>query len=565
METISLSGSWILKALDQTPASLKNSPVEYNNTNSVYTTLLSKFDKDEVKELRGKDFEIERSFNLKIEENERISLVARGVKSAYVNGEKVEGYEITRLVKNGENSIKMVVSSSYFGDVNIIKSTNGSCYGASIRAKKSNNNWVLSAKIEYEAFINHALPVKLSLLGNEKEEKIEFKKGLGFYTIELEISEELIEPWSIAGDGKQITYNARIQIGDYETERNIAFRTIEVRNGALYVNDRETFVMGAVWPVELSSDQKRYDMMLSSAAWANMNALLIEEGHESHAFYSTCDRLGLIVLHNEKEDEEYTFHPSYVVGKIKADIYKAVVHDESYYDKCIDAINLERWTLKTRSDNSNHGVIYSSLLSTVKEDGKWRPSHYAARRFFSDLVPIMYQEDNTLYVYVSNDGAKEEDVDLSVKFMTYAGQKRNKRMFSEKIMPHTAKKIAELDLSRIDKTNEFVYIKLRTFSIHRELTLLLDDIKKIKAEKPSFEIKTRKINSKSYSIRIISNKPAFAVHLELDGISGNFSDSFFEVRPAGEKSVIFTSDEDLSEEEIMDKIRLYDLQSSIVR
>ena len=176
METISLSGSWILKALDQTPASLKNSPVEYNNTNSVYTTLLSKFDKDEVKELRGKDFEIERSFNLKIEENERISLVARGVKSAYVNGEKVEGYEITRLVKNGENSIKMVVSSSYFGDVKIIKSTNGSCYGASIRAKKSNNNWVLSAKIEYEAFINHALPVKLSLLGNEKEEKIEFKK-----------------------------------------------------------------------------------------------------------------------------------------------------------------------------------------------------------------------------------------------------------------------------------------------------------------------------------------------------------------------------------------------------
>ena len=156
-----------------------------------------------------------------------------------------------------------------------------------------------------------------------------------------------------------------------------------------------------------------------------------------------------------------------------------------------------------------------------------------------------------------------EEVELSVKFMTYSGQKRTKRIYNATIAAHKAEKIQEIDLRPIDKRNEFVYIKLRTFNIHRELTLLLDEITECAYEIPEIETRIRKINSKSYSIRLIANKPAFAVHLVMENTKGNFSDSFFEVRPAGEKSVIFTSEEDMSEEDVKARLKIYDLASAV--
>ena len=168
-----------------------------------------------------------------------------------------------------------------------------------------------------------------------------------------------------------------------------------------------------------------------------------------------------------------------------------------------------------------------------------------------------------LMIYISNDGDKEEDVELSIKFMTYSGLKRNKRMYSAKVASHTAQKVQEIDLRQTDRKNEFVYIKLRTFKIHRELTLLLDEISECAYEIPKIDTKLRMINPRSYSIRLSTNKPAFAVHLVMEGTRGNFSDSFFEVRPEGEKSVIFSSEEDLGEEDVKERLKIFDLASSL--
>ena len=71
------------------------------------------------------------------------------------------------------------------------------------------------------------------------------------------------------------------------------------------------------------------------------------------------------------------------------------------------------------------------------------------------------------------------------------------------------------------------------------------------------------INPRSYSIRLSTNKPAFAVHLVMEETRGNFSDSFFEVRPEGEKSVIFSSEEDLGEEDVKERLKIFDLASSL--
>lgn len=569
METISLSGAWRLMPQERDECAActlyfeNHDFLPYNNSNSVYTALSTIVSDNELDKLRRLKWVIERDFDFENDLTQRSVLLTHGALKSYINGKEIEGTEITGELKDGENNIRLLVTSSFFSDVEILRSHDGVGYSAHLKAKNENGLWHVTAYLDYEAFRKHERLVKLSLLGYENEKTIVFEEKRHRYTIDIDIPEEKAELWCLHGDGKQIMYNATITVGNARLDRRIAFRNIEERDGILYVNGRETFVMGAIWPNKISSDQKRYDDFLQSAAWANMNSLYIEDGHESHAFYNTCDRLGIIVLHSQM-NEDFSFHPSYVVGEINADVFKAKVREDmGYYGLTLDAIELERWTLRTRSDNANHGVIYSNLLSSVREDNTWRPSHYAARRFFADLVPIMYTEGDKLMIFVSNDGAKEEDVELSVKFMTYSGQKRNKRVYSAKVPPHQAVKIQEIDLRQTDRKNEFVYIKLRTFSIHRELTLLLDDIENCAYEIPHIETKLRMINKRSYSIRLITNKPAFAVHLVMDRTKGNFSDSFFEVRPEGEKSVIFTSEEDLNEDDVKERLRIFDLASSL--
>ncbi len=569
METISLSGAWRLMPLDRNECRAYTSCfddrdfIEYNNSNSIYTTLANSVKKHEIDSLRKLKWVLERTFDIALDERRSV-LLSHGIINAEINGEKCLGSEITSLLKDGENTIRLTVTSSFRSPVEILRSHDGVGYSAHLNAKKDKDEWIVTAVLDYEAFREHEKSVKVSLLGHDCEESLRFEKGRKKYSLTLLIPLSEAETWSIRGDGRQIMYTALVTVGSTTLERRIAFRTIEVKNGLLYVNGRETFIMGALWPNKILSDQKRYDELLSSAAWANMNALYIEEGHETHEFYNTCDHLGLIVLHSAMY-EDYKFHPSFVGASIDIDIFKAEASEErGYLGLALDAVSLERWTLKTRSVNSKPGVLYSDLLSTVRENGTWRPGHYAARRFFADLVPIMFIEDDALKIYVSNDGDKEEKVEISVKFMTYSGGKRNKWMYSDTVKAHEALMIQSLDLRGVDRKNEFVYIKLRTFSIHRELTLLLDDIEKCSYQKVAIETEIREINARRYSIRLMTNKPAFAVHLEMEGTKGNFSDSFFEVRPASEKSVIFSSAEDLSAEYIKDHLKIYDLASAVL-
>ena len=346
METISISGNWRLTPFDRaecalcTPYFESNAFLPYNNSNSIYTTLSAIAKDEEMEKLRRLKWVIEREFEFENESNMHSVLLTHNALSAEINGIIAEETEITKLLKNGENRIKLIVTSSFFSEVEILKSHDGVGYSAHLKAKKEGNVWHVTAFLDYEAFRKHERLVKLSLLGYQSEKVITFEEKRHRYTIEIDIPSDKVELWCIHGDGKQIMYRAILEVGNARLERRIAFRTIEVKDGALFVNGRETFVMGAVWPNMVSSDQKRYDMFLQSAAWANMNCLYIENGHESHDFYNTCDRLGLIVLHNESY-EDFTFHPSFVTGEIKADVFKADVSEsKGYYGLTLDAIAL---------------------------------------------------------------------------------------------------------------------------------------------------------------------------------------------------------------------------------
>ena len=227
METISLSGSWRLMPLDEkecaecTSYFYDNVFLPYNNSNSIYTTLSLAVPVGELGRLRKLDWIIEREFDFTNDATQRSVLLSHGAKVVEINGQKAESNEITDLLKDGSNTIRLVVTSSFSSEVEILRSHDGVGYSAHLRATKNGKKWLVTTALDYQAFRRHERKVTVSLLGLQKEETITFEEERRRYTIELEIPEEKAELWCIHGDGKQIMYNARITVGDALLERNL--------------------------------------------------------------------------------------------------------------------------------------------------------------------------------------------------------------------------------------------------------------------------------------------------------------------------------------------------------
>lgn len=539
----------------------KNDSLEIDSLNSVYTELIKhEALSDKVRYISDTKWVLEKDFVLDPSLLKMRSVIKMdSCLSLEINEKNVPSKEITEYIKEGKNHIKIITSSSFSGPVELLFSTECAIENATLRpVKLDEHTWCVNFHLTLSSFKNQDIRIVYSLLGETSDKVYSIKEGEVSLTIPLTIPKEKIELWNISGDGKQKIYTASIKVGEIEFTRRTAFRTTEIRNGSLYVNGKEIFIMGAIWPITIYPDKRRYEKLLQNAKSQNINALYIPSGHENHEFYFMTDVMGIIVLHNE-ENPSFLFHPSFMTGESNIDIYEARVHSETGLDKCLDAISLERWVLKSRSDNMKHGVLYDNILSTMTIDGELRPSHYAARRFFADLVPIMYKDGDKIRVFISNDGDKDEECEVKLRFMTYEGVKKNEYFYNVKAPSHTALEVANVNLRNKDTKKEFATVRVESAKIHRELTLLLDDIATLPFIRPAITYTIRVINDNTVSIRLKTDKPAFAVHLLLDGFDGSFSDNFFELFADSEKSVVFSSSSRITEKDVMDNLKIYDI------
>lgn len=203
-----------------------------------------------------------------------------------------------------------------------------------------------------------------------------------------------------------------------------------------------------------------------------------------------------------------------------------------------------------------------SSCSSIEYSGKWKPLQYDARRFYSELVPLLFIEKGKLYVYVANDTQNDEEVDLKLKFRHYDGKKQSTKYFTVKVPSMTSVKVTEMSLARIDTRKLFCYAKMTKKATIRERTIFLDKPKNILIEDPKISYELSKIDSKRIGIKIMSEKPAFWVTMDADNIPGTFSDNFISVRPTAEKNIIFNAENEIDFDEFKSKFKIYDLYTA---
>lgn len=607
-------------------------------------------------------------------------------------------FDITDIVENGENEISIEISSlesknrlqsiGIFEDVRIIETNNFLVQDFSFTPIKRAGKWDVEAKILIESFKEEDVKVELEVAKTKSETSLKLKTGIGLYKATISIDEESVEPWWPSGYGKSLIYPMSISVGEFKTERFVAFRTVDIKkdkNLELVINGKPIFMKGANYSGRRAFSSGKFTtserLLLESVANANMNMLRLGKnvGYESDEFYTECDRLGIAIwqtLPDRIEEEEYTLlytktHPSIVLWAVEGDnaellarrereldpsrpVYIEKNEDkcwprwadgddfESYHKKNVDFISEfgvpsypytntlekisgdERINLTSRNMNIHErnerdvetivsllarntklpldvekirylsqaiqaaamssaimgwralmpytmGTLYSSLNDTWPEissssidySGKWKVAHYAARRFFAPLAPLIFLENDKLMVYVANDSAKDEEVELKLKLRYYNGKKKESHVYNVFVPSMTSVKVREVDLKKVDRNSLFAYAKMQNKNTIRERTILLTNPKDAELENPSIKAEITKLGPRKAEIRVSSMKPAFWVSLDSGSIKGTFSDNFIAVRQTAEKTIVFNSHDELDIEKLREELTIMDLYDAI--
>lgn len=197
-----------------------------------------------------------------------------------------------------------------------------------------------------------------------------------------------------------------------------------------------------------------------------------------------------------------------------------------------------------------------SSWSSIEYSGKWKALHYAARKFYKTVAPVVYNKDGKITFKVVNDGVKIASVNASFSVVDFDGN----------VVKNVSKKVVVKSLS----AEEVVSVSVDDFDVNKVFVLAQVDGSEtmLFMTKPRFaEIKDSgiKINGvtkveNGFKVTISSKKPSFYVMLDAGSVKGTFDDNYMFLN--GKKTVLFETDSKLTAEKFEKTLKVYDLFTS---
>ena len=197
-----------------------------------------------------------------------------------------------------------------------------------------------------------------------------------------------------------------------------------------------------------------------------------------------------------------------------------------------------------------------SSWSSIEYSGKWKALHYAAKRFYKSVAPLIYIEDGKLYVKVANDSRSAVSDDLVVSIVDFSGNVLRTDQIALSVDSVAVKEGIVLDIKDLDKEGSFVWASFAG----AESVLLLCRPKDAAIQCPGLGIAGIKASDGGFDITLECNKPAFYVTLDAGSVSGRFEDNFFALN--GIRTVHFECSEDVTPAAFKAALCVRDLYSS---
>lgn len=196
-----------------------------------------------------------------------------------------------------------------------------------------------------------------------------------------------------------------------------------------------------------------------------------------------------------------------------------------------------------------------SSWSSIEYSGKWKALHYAARRFYSAVAPLLYSEAGKAYVKVCNDSASGFEGICTVSVVGFDGSVLRCESFDVSVPSMAVSSVFELDLAAVDVSR--CYLCASAGNV--EETLLLSRPKDALLMDPALSYEVSQVSGSEFDVTVSCENPAFDVVLDAGSARGRFEDNCFTLN--GNRTVRFFCDGEVTYDEFVSGLRVYDLYS----
>ena len=201
--------------------------------------------------------------------------------------------------------------------------------------------------------------------------------------------------------------------------------------------------------------------------------------------------------------------------------------------------------------------------SSIDYTGKWKLLHYAAKRFYAPLLPVIIQKDGQLRIFIINDTNKELECKAAVKIRRFDGTKIIQKEYFPIVGPDSCLEICSMipKDQNIPLDDAFIYVKLYSGNHYVENSAFFDYPKKFTLRDPKIDYQIEEI-PEGFSITMSVQAPAFYVALDQGSIKGTFNKNLFDLRPSAPKTVYFRAREKTTLEDFTNQLMIFDLYHS---
>jgi beta-mannosidase len=186
--------------------------------------------------------------------------------------------------------------------------------------------------------------------------------------------------------------------------------------------------------------------------------------------------------------------------------------------------------------------------SSIEYSGKWKLLHYAARKFYAPLHIVAFSADGrSVQIVGLNDTLEYRAGTVWVGIIDFAGRIRQEQELQVRLDAEAATDLLRYPLDQLPLEKEqlflFVEFRPRIDGGGRQEQPLVNELflcppKHCGLNTP--EIRTEiGLKDDRIVIKLGTNRPAFFVSLEVEGVSGVFSDNLFTLLPGKPKLVDF--------------------------
>lgn len=205
--------------------------------------------------------------------------------------------------------------------------------------------------------------------------------------------------------------------------------------------------------------------------------------------------------------------------------------------------------------------------SSLEYNGKWKLLNYQAKRFFENIYMPLFVKDENLNAIFINDTQEDLKVSLKLQFLDFEGKEYAKTV--EKTIQVSKNSITNLYKQAFDNKDTNKYFVYATYSYqtkggkietkHTETFLTSYKHCDILEPKVSYKVLEKE---NGFEIKLSSEKPAFFVSLDTDGITGIFSDNMITLNGKNEVSITFSPKKDVNIEEFKKSLKVKNLRES---